>query len=427
MSRHGEGSEGLGVTSERIEQQADEVASSTARFTGTLAELGTADLIQLLQLAGKDAWITIQRPELESCLWCRAGAVVDAESGRLRGEAAAYRILAFDEGFLSAELRPVERAREIDVGTPRLLLEAARRKDECAQLWARLGDPQRRYRREGAAPDQGAQEQALLESFGSGRSLAQVLGESELGDWEALQAIARWRDAGALVDAGSSVALVRAAASSSPSEPARPDPREHSSTAPLEVGQRKSQSSSERPLPSWSYGALAALVLVSSGYAFGTRVARSRIAAVPPSPAAPAERPHPESFGLELQVEPVGAEIVLDGSHIATGSFATRLPRDGSSHELRVTAPGFLSTRIWFIDAAPPKQLRLEPLPASNTETATETPGQAAARVGPRVTRARKPQRSDLNESAEASSKLEKAPAPAPAGDPATPVVRLIE
>jgi hypothetical protein len=414
------------VTSERIEQAA-QMATSTARFTGTLAELGTADLIQLLQLAGKDAWITIQQPELESRLWCRAGAVVAAESGRLRGEAAAYRILGFDEGFLSAELRPVERTREIDVGTPRLLLEAARRKDECAQLWARLGDPQRCYRSQGAAPDAGAKEQGLLQSFAAGRSLAEVLAESELGDWESLQAIARWREAGALVDAGSR-APVRAQSSSSPSELAPPSAHEHSSTAPLEVVQREPRARSENPLPAWSYAALAAVILVSSGYALGMRAAHGRAAApsTATAPAAPTGRPRPESFALELQVEPVGAEIVLDGSHIATGSFATRLPRDGSRHELRVSAPGFIDTRIWFIDAAPPKELRLEPLPASNGATAAASAtAEATARVSPRVARARKAPRSELSEPPEGSPKQETAPAPA--GAPATPVVRLIE
>lgn len=419
------------MTSERIEQQPEEIARSAARFTGTLAELGTADLIQLLQLVGKDAWITVQRPELESRIWCRAGALIDAESGRLRGEAAAYRILGFDDGFLIAELRPVERAREIDVGTSRLLLEAARRKDECAQLWARLGGPQRRYRCEGAALELGAKEQALLRSFGSGRSLAEVLAESELGDWEALQAITRWRDAGVLVDAGCSVAPGRAEGSSAASEPARPDAHEHSSTAPLEVEQRQLPGSSARPLPPLGYAALAALILVSSGYAFGTRAARSRAAATPASataPVAPLERSRPESFMLELQVDPAGAEIVLDGSHIATGSFTTRLPRDGSSHELRVSAPGFIDTRIWFIDAAPPKQLRLERLPASNSDTAAATaPAEAAARVSPRATRGRKALRSELSEPPETSPKAESATAPSPAGDRATPVVRLIE
>jgi len=418
------------VTSEQIEQQPQELATSAARFTGTLAELGTADLIQLLQLAGKDAWITIRQPELESHIWCRAGALVDAESGRLRGEAAAYRILGFDEGFLIAELRPVERAREIDIGTPRLLLEAARRKDECAQLWTRLGEPQRRYRCESAASDPGAKEQALLRAFGSGRSLAEVLTESELGDWEALQAFVRWRDAGALVDAGSTAAAEHAEVSVSRSEPAPPDPREHSSTAPLEVEQRKQQATTGRPPPPWSYAALAALVLVSSGYAFGMRAARSRAAAAPPLATAPAvavERARPESFLLELRIEPAGAEIVLDGSHIATGSFATRLPRDGSSHELRVSAPGFIDTRIWFIDAAPPRQLRLEPLPAPTSDTAAATaPAEAATRVSPRATRVRKALRGEPSEPPAASPEAHNE-TPAHAAEPATPVVRLIE
>jgi hypothetical protein len=179
--------------------------------------------------------------------------------------------------------------------------------------------------------------------------------------------------------------------------------------------------------------ALAALVFVSSGYAFGTRAARSRVAAIAPSPsatpAAPVEHARAQSFGLELQVEPAGAEIVLDGAHIATGSFTTRLPRDGSSHELRVSAPGFVDTRIWFIDAAPPRQLRLEPLPAaSNGDSAVVTaPAETAARVNPRATRVRKALRGELSEPAEASAKAATAAEPPPPGDPATPVVRLIE
>jgi hypothetical protein len=421
------------VTSERSEQQTEERAACSARFTGTLAELGTADLIQLLQLAGKDALITVQQPGLESRLWCSAGAVVDAESGRLRGELAAYRILGFDEGFLSAELRPIERAREINVGTPRLLLEAARRKDECAQLLQRLGDPRQCYRCADdvrAAPEPSAKEQALLQSFGAGRSLAEMLSQSELGDWETLQAIARLRDAGALVDAGSSRAPAELEPSISAPESARLDPREHSSTAPLEVEQHEPPVGTRRPLPRWSYAALTALVLISTGYAFGMRSAQNRAAAQAPSPltaAAPVEQARPTSFALELHVEPPGAEIVLDGAHIATGSFTTRLPRDGRSHELRVSAPGFIGARIWFIDTAPLKELRLEPLPAaaSGDTTAVPAPAQSAARVSPRATRVRKALRGEPSEPAEPAAKT--TAAPSPAVDPATPVVRLIE
>jgi hypothetical protein len=132
---------------------------------------------------------------------------------------------------------------------------------------------------------------------------------------------------------------------------------------------------------------------------------------------------------LELQVEPAGAEIVLDGAHIATGSFTTRLPRDGSSHELRVSAPGFIDARIWFIDAAPPRQLRLEPLPAaSNGDSAVVTGAvEAAARVSARATRVRKTPRAELNQPAEGAPKTGTAAAPPPPGAPVTPVVRLIE
>jgi hypothetical protein len=195
------------------------------------------------------------------------------------------------------------------------------------------------------------------------------------------------------------------------------------------VATHEPQRATGRPLPRWSYAALSALVLIGTGYAFGMRAARSRAALAPlpaTAPAARVEPARPASFALELQVEPPGAEIVLDGAHIATGSFTTRLPRDGTSHELRVSAPGFIAARIWFVDTAPPKELHLEPLPAApgaDSAAAALPPAQAVARVSARATRVRKALRGEPSEPAEGAAKA----SAAPAADPVAPVVRLIE
>src|SRR5688572_11012193 len=112
------------------------IAEGPARCSGALADLAVADVVQLLQLIGRSAvmTVTVAHEGERSRLWCAEGAMTDAESGRLRGEAAAYRILSLEEGWLEAELRHEVRPRTIYAPTQRLLLEAARRKDETLAL-----------------------------------------------------------------------------------------------------------------------------------------------------------------------------------------------------------------------------------------------------------------------------------------------------
>ena len=75
-----------------------------------------------------------------SQLWCVAGDVVDAQSARLTGAAAVYRILGIEQGWLYATFAPVEHQRAIHASTQALLLEAAKRADDCREIRARLGD-----------------------------------------------------------------------------------------------------------------------------------------------------------------------------------------------------------------------------------------------------------------------------------------------
>jgi hypothetical protein len=184
-------------------------AEGPARCSGTLADLAVADVLQLLQLIGKSAvmTVTVEHGGAQSRLWCNEGSLIDAESGRLRGEAAAYRILALDDGWLEAELRHEQRPRTIDAPTQRLLLEAARRKDETLGLKRRLGDERCCYRlvHEPEAEHLGslsAAEVRLLRVLASAPSVVELLAESDLGDLETLVLLERWFDAGYLAQVG---------------------------------------------------------------------------------------------------------------------------------------------------------------------------------------------------------------------------------
>src|SRR5690606_22261892 len=112
-----------------IDQGASADALAAAEFTGHIEDVSIADLVQTIEIAGKDAVITVAHEGREHKMWCSGGAIVDAESGRLSGEAAVYRILGFERGRMVADLRPEPRERTIFAATHRLLLEAMRRTD----------------------------------------------------------------------------------------------------------------------------------------------------------------------------------------------------------------------------------------------------------------------------------------------------------
>ena len=180
-------------------------AFGSAELTGTLGDLSVADVVQMIELTGKSAVIHVTHDRGDSHVWCRSGAIVDAQSGRLRGEAAVYRILALERGQILAELRSTERARSVHASIPRLLLEAARRKDESVALLRRLGDERRCYelgpRVSEATSDPSETQVALLALFAPACSARDALEQSVLGDFETLSLLCRLIAEGWLVEA----------------------------------------------------------------------------------------------------------------------------------------------------------------------------------------------------------------------------------
>ena len=163
-------------------------------FSGSLGNMGVADLIQTIQYGKKDAQIRIDHAGQTSQLWCIEGDVVDAVSARLTGAAAVYRILSLEQGRIHADFSPVQRTRTIHASTQALMLEAAKRADECAQIRTRLGDTLNIYVPSRSAPPESEIEpdQAdVLRAFDGERSIEQVVHDSEFPDLETLGMVAR--------------------------------------------------------------------------------------------------------------------------------------------------------------------------------------------------------------------------------------------
>jgi formylglycine-generating enzyme required for sulfatase activity len=166
----------------------------TAEFSGDLGSVGLAELIQTIHFGKKDAHIRIEHDGEQSWLWCMEGDVVDAASAQLTGSAAVYRILSIERGQLHADFAPVQRPRTIHASTQALMLEAAKRADECAEIRSRLGDTLNVYVPSESAPSELLIEHdqaAVLRAFNGERSIDDVVHQSELPDLETLGLIER--------------------------------------------------------------------------------------------------------------------------------------------------------------------------------------------------------------------------------------------
>jgi formylglycine-generating enzyme required for sulfatase activity len=115
-------------------------AAPISEFSGSLDSLALAELIQTIEYGRKDAQIRVDHDGEQSHIWCEQGQVIDARSGPLVGAAAVYRLLSLRHGRVYARFARVERLRTIHASTGALLLEAAKRYDECRELRARIGD-----------------------------------------------------------------------------------------------------------------------------------------------------------------------------------------------------------------------------------------------------------------------------------------------
>ncbi len=80
-----------------------------------------------------------------------------------------------------------------------------------------------------------------------------------------------------------------------------------------------------------------------------------------PVAAAPVEMPEqPAIYRIEVRTDPEDAEIELDGVKVGTGSLTLDLPRNGTAHLLRVSAPEHETREFTFNDQPPPEHIALD-------------------------------------------------------------------
>lgn len=368
-----------------IQNGAPAAALGGAELSLSLSDISMVDWIQAVQSFAEQAVITVLHDDTESRLWCERGALIDAESGSLSGDAAVYRIVNLEHGQVLTELRGVQRERTIRASTPALLLEAAHRKDESALLRQRLGDLERPFQSiEPGAPAQLLDaEAATLRLFEEPRRLCDAIEQSELGDVEMLAALEGLIRAGHLVETqptprslpavnvpAVNVPTVKVPALKVPTVKAqRSEATDRPTARRLPVAfvwqpERERRHGSLR----WVASTVVMAIVASLSGWLGATLSRHGssgavlTAATPPATALLSERV-PDTYPVVVRPYPPEASVDFDGRGVGVGYWATRLPRDGAVHEVRVSRTGFVPAKILFVDAAPPLDVRLDPLP----------------------------------------------------------------
>lgn len=168
--------------------------------SGRLEDVSPLDLLQSLGIYRRAGHVVFDHAYGRSQLWFEAGAIIDAESGALRGTAAVHRIATHDRGEYRVEVTGEPHARTIERSGSGLVFEAARRLDEGQRLRTRLPASEVVLVRAEAAAIHAPTEEhrrvaTLLEA---GATLGEVLERSPLGELETLQWIAELVEAGRL-------------------------------------------------------------------------------------------------------------------------------------------------------------------------------------------------------------------------------------
>jgi hypothetical protein len=112
---------------------------------------------------------------------------------------------------------------------------------------------------------------------------------------------------------------------------------------------------------------------------------------VAPAPVRPAPS---ELFTVQVAADQPNARIVLDGEAAGVGTLTRQLVKDGKLHTVEISADGFETKRVTFVDAPPdPNELKLiaraAPLPA--IEDAPAPPAASEPRPRKSETSSRKP------------------------------------
>jgi CheY-like chemotaxis protein len=190
----------------------DTKRESRTKFAGALSDMAVVDLIQTIEISRKTGVIHFVHPDNKrGAIYFRNGKVIDAELGRLTGEAAVYRLLIWNDGDFEVDFKNVRRKDVIELSSQGLLMEGMRRVDEWGRLCEQLPpldttfevDYRELAERLAEIPDE---INGILRLFDGRRTLMQVVDDCDFSDLEALNVVSKLYFEGLIYDASAAVA-----------------------------------------------------------------------------------------------------------------------------------------------------------------------------------------------------------------------------
>jgi CheY-like chemotaxis protein len=127
-------------------------------FSGTLQQVGLADIIQIECLRRSSCILHIQTAQPEGEIYIESGAIVHAVAGRFSGEKALHHLLSLEDGQFHSYPYRKPSQRTVHGSWEMLLMESARLRDEARG--AASSDKTTQFRKPAAAPNP-----ATTESF----------------------------------------------------------------------------------------------------------------------------------------------------------------------------------------------------------------------------------------------------------------------
>ncbi len=114
----------------RAQRAMVDAQDSNVPFSGELSDLALVDLLESLEASRKSGVVELFTEQQHGLLYFRAGLVIDAEVGPLRGEEAIYRLFTFSSGDFEVKFQSTRRRPTLQLSLDALVSEGLRRLDE---------------------------------------------------------------------------------------------------------------------------------------------------------------------------------------------------------------------------------------------------------------------------------------------------------
>lgn len=169
-------------------------------LTGNLREISLSDVIQLVALGGRSGALRLESERARGVLWFDSGRIVRATMGARSGEQAFYAAMTLTEGTFSVAFDVVCPGVNVDAEAYGLLMEGARRIDECNRVRAELGTGNY-VRVDAAFAEIDPVDTAVAHLFAAPCPIDIAVSGCAFGELEMLTAIARLVQSGVLAPA----------------------------------------------------------------------------------------------------------------------------------------------------------------------------------------------------------------------------------